>query len=55
MRCIKNEKLIDFLWLNGVKPVYENAGNYYYYKTDKLRELMNSYYIRNVCFKNKGW
>lgn len=55
MYAIKNIKQIDFLWENGLKPLYER-GEVAYYKTNKqLRFLLDRYFIINSCIPNKGY
>lgn len=55
MKCITDKRLIDYLSLNGIKPIEEYNGYCYYKKSDSLFSLLESYYIRYVAFKNKGW
>lgn len=53
MLCIRSKKLIDFLWERGYIPVFETEAAAYYYITQDLYMLMESYYIRNYCIPNK--
>lgn len=54
MRAIKNTHMIDYLWINGIKPVYEMYGVAYYECSKQLRNIMDRYYIEFTCIPN-GW
>lgn len=53
MWCIKSERLIDFLWERGCKPVLEYGSIAFYASNPDIRLLLESYYIRYVCIPNK--
>lgn len=55
MRAIKNIHIVDYLWLNGIKPAYERYGVSYYKCSKKLNSIMDRYYIEFTCIPNKGW
>ena len=55
MRAINNTHIIDYLWINGVKPTYELCGVAYYDTNRQLRNLLDRYYIEFTCIPNKGW
>ena len=55
MWAIKNYKQIDFLWDNGILPLYENYGVAYYKTSKQLHLLLDRYYIIHSCIPNKGW
>jgi hypothetical protein len=55
MRAIKNINQIDFLWDNGVKPLYERFGVAYYKSNKELRLLLDRYFIIHSCIPNRGY
>ena len=55
MRAIKNTRIVDYLWMNGIKPTYERYGVAYYKCSKQLQLLMDRYYIEFTCIPNKGW
>lgn len=55
MRAIKNIKQVDYLWENGIKPLYERYGVAYYKTSKQLHNLLDRYYIIHSCIPNKGW
>lgn len=54
MIATKNIRLIDFLWENGILPDKELFNMAYYTVSEKLLDMMDRYYIQNVCIPNKG-
>ena len=52
---IKNVRLVDYLCENGVFPECERWGVSFFKTTDKMRELMDSYFIRYTCIPNKAY
>ena len=55
MWAIKNYKQIDFLWENGLKPLYEKNGAAYYKTSKQLHLLMDRYFIIYSCIPNRGY
>lgn len=55
MWAIKNIKQVDFLWENGLKPLYENGGVAYYQTGKQLRSLLDRYFIIHSCIPNRGY
>lgn len=55
MWAIKNINQIDFLWENGIKPIYERYGVAYYKTSKQLHTLLDRYFIKYSCIPNKGW
>jgi hypothetical protein len=53
MWCIKNIKLIDFLYENGLQPLYERYGAAYYVSNEKLHRLLDRYTIIHICIPNR--
>ena len=52
VKRVYSNRIIDFLEENGVYPLRE-AANYAVYKVNpQFTSLLDTYYIRNVCFKN---
>ena len=49
---VYSEKIIEFLWENDVFPLREDVGYAVYENTPQLQMLLDSYFIRTVCFKN---
>ena len=47
MVAIKNINKIDYLWINGIKPLYERYGIAYYKTSSQIRNLLNKYYIEH--------
>lgn len=52
---IKNIRLVDYLCENGVYPEYESFGITFFQTSKKLRDLMDSYFIRYTCIPNKAY
>lgn len=50
---IKNIRLVDFLCENGLYPECERWGVTFFKTSDKLRDLMDSYFIRYTCVPNR--
>ena len=55
MWAIKNIKQIDFLWENGLQPLYESCGVAYYKSGKQLRLLLDRYFIIHSCIPNRGY
>ena len=55
MRAIKSYRQVDFLWENGIKPLYERFGVAYYKTSKQLNLLLDRYFIIHSCIPNKGW
>lgn len=55
MWAIKSIKQIDYLWENGLKPLYEKNGVAYYKSSERLHSLLDRYYIQFTLIPNKGW
>ena len=55
MWAIKSVKQIDFLWENGLKPLYELNGVAYYKSNKQLHLLLDRYFIINSCIPNRGY
>lgn len=55
MWAIKSIKQIDFLWINGIKPLYERCGVAYYKRSKQLLSLLDRYFIINSCIPNRGY
>lgn len=53
MRAIKNTRIVDYLWMNGIKPVYERYGVSYYKCSKKLNSIMDRYYIEYTLLPNR--
>lgn len=53
MRAIKNIQIIDFLWIEGLKPLYELNGVAYYECSKLLLSLLDRYFIIHSCIPNK--
>lgn len=53
MIALKNVRKIDYLWTNGIQPLYERYGVAYYKTSDKIRNLLNKYYIEHFCIPNR--
>ena len=53
MWCIKDPKLLDYLWERGMLPVFETGNAAFYYTSYDLHQLLESFYIREVCIPNK--
>ena len=53
MWAVKNAKLIDFLELNGCMPECEWYDTAFYCSSDRLRDLLDRYYIRYHCIPNR--
>lgn len=50
---IKSIYLVDFLCENGLYPEYESLGVTFFKTSNKLRELMDRYFIQHTCIPNK--
>lgn len=55
MWAIKNIGLIDYLWDNGIKPEYERYELSFFRTSEKLRNLIDRYFIETVCIPNRGF
>lgn len=55
MWAIKNINQIDYLWENGLKPLYEYGGVAYYKTSKQLRLLLDRYFIIHSCIPNRGY
>ena len=55
MWCISSNRLNDYLYMNRYYPEYERIGYSVYKATDRLRELIDNYYIEYVCIPNKPY
>lgn len=53
MIALKNVRKIDYLWTNGIQPLYERYGVAYYKTSKQLRDLLNRYYIQYLCIPNR--
>ena len=53
--CISSNRLNDYLYMNRYYPEYERIGYSVYKATDRLRELIDNYYIEYVCIPNKPY
>ncbi len=54
MIYIRNSRMQDYLYENGVKPEYTyNDGLSKYITTDNLLSLLDSYTIEHICIPNK--
>lgn len=53
MWYIKNNRLIDFLWVNGLKPTYELYGIAFYEKNKQLYSLLDKYYVEYALIPNR--
>ena len=52
MWAIKNIRQIDYLWENGLKPLYEYNGVAYFKRCKRLYSLLDKYYIQFTCIPN---
>lgn len=50
---IKSIYLVDFLCENGLYPEYESLGVTFFKTSNKLRELMDRYFILHTCIPNR--
>lgn len=48
-----NIKQIDYLAANGVEPEYQSFGYSFFRRDPILKELLDRYYIMNVCLPNR--
>ena len=49
---VYSTKIIEFLWEHDVFPLREDVSYAVYENTPQLQMLLDSYFIRTVCFKN---
>ena len=52
---IKSINQVDFLWENGIKPLYERYGVAYYKSSKQLHLLLDRYFIIHSCIPNRGF
>jgi hypothetical protein len=52
MKKVTDDKIINYLHKRGIFPVKENERGVYYAESQKLNQLLESYYIESVCFYN---
>ena len=53
MYYTNNIKQIDYLAANGVEPEYQSFGYSFFRREPLLKELLDRYYIMNVCIPNR--
>lgn len=53
MYYTNNIKQIDYLAANGVEPEYQSFGYSFFRREPILKELLDRYYIMNVCLPNR--
>ena len=53
MLCIRNKKLIDYLYSRGCIPMIDADAAAYYQATQDLYMLLDRYYIANYCIPNR--
>lgn len=49
---VYSTKMIEFLWEHDVFPLREDINYAVYENTPQLQMLLDTYFIRTVCFKN---
>jgi len=52
---VKNIRLVDYLAEKGIYPVYDDLGVTFYWRTQRLFDAVESYFIKTVCIPNKGY
>ena len=55
MYCVKDNRLNDFLWENGLRPVWERNGISYYHTGKPLNDLLLRYTVIYELIPNKIW
>lgn len=53
MYYTNNFKQINYLAANGVEPEYHSFGYSFFRRSARLDELLDRYYIMNVCLPNR--
>ena len=53
LKVIRNDKMKNFLELNGIYPVREWYEEAWYKKTPKFLSLLDDYYIQFHCVPNR--
>ena len=52
MKKITDKKAINYLALKGITPIKENDYVAYYNDSDRLKRLLDNYYIESIGFRN---
>ena len=52
---VDSHRLRDYLYENNITPVYESRSDAAFIYDDKLRQLLSSYKIRKLFYRNNKW